>query len=209
MMPSFQVTRTEKEPDAALIRDAKRGDRQAFDQLVRLYQKRVSCVAQRITKSREDAEDVMQESFHKAFVHLSRFEGRARFSTWLVRIAINEAFMLLRRRRAVCDREFADSDVNLRVTADSMVDHQPNPEVSCLRTERARAVKEGIDRLSPAVRTTLLLRDIEEYSIEETAQILGTSMAAVKSRVFQGRRKLRTILDSHLLPTRQIRRPAS
>src|SRR6267142_2189651 len=98
-MKTSGTTSINKDSDSALVAAAKRGDTQAFEELVLRHKQRVLAVAQRITNNREDAEDVAQESFHKAFLHLDAFQERSRFSTWLTRIAMNEAFMLLRRRR--------------------------------------------------------------------------------------------------------------
>src|ERR1700730_11615633 len=98
-MDMLRATGIPKRSDGALVAAAKCGDAQAFAELVVRYKHRVSAVAQRITRNREDAEDVVQESFHKAFVHLARFEERSQFSTWLTRIVMNEALMVLRRRR--------------------------------------------------------------------------------------------------------------
>ena len=89
----------DKESDSSLVAAAKRRDTQAFEELVFRYEQRVLAIAQRITNNREDAEDVAQESFHKAFRHLDSFQEKARFSTWLTRIVMNEAYMLLRRRQ--------------------------------------------------------------------------------------------------------------
>jgi len=91
-----------KDSDGALVAAARRGETQAFKELVFRHQKRVLAVAQRRTNDREDAEDAVQESFHKAFRHIDAFQEKSRFSTWLTRIALNEAFMLLRRRRKSC-----------------------------------------------------------------------------------------------------------
>src|SRR5436853_7559052 len=96
-------TGVNRDSDGALVAAAKRGDTQAFEELVFRHKQKVLAVAQRITNNREDAEDVAQESFHKAFFHLDTFQEKSRFSTWLTRIAMNEAFMLLRRRRGVLE----------------------------------------------------------------------------------------------------------
>jgi RNA polymerase sigma-70 factor, ECF subfamily len=97
-MTASCTTSTNKHSDEALVTATKRGDTQAFEALVLRHRQRVLAVAQRITNNREDAEDVAQESFHKAFLHLDAFQEKSRFSTWLTRIAMNEALMLLRRR---------------------------------------------------------------------------------------------------------------
>jgi RNA polymerase sigma-70 factor (ECF subfamily) len=178
----------------------KRGDAQAFEELVLRHRQKVVAVAQRITNSREDAEDVTQESFHKAFLHLNAFQEKSRFSTWLTRIAMNEAFMLLRRRRGIVEVLPENPDDGMRSNWEAFADRSPNPEESYLRRERTEFLTEAINRLGPKVRTTMLLRDIEEGSAEETARILGTSIAAVKARVFQGRRKLRRTVNAGLFP---------
>jgi RNA polymerase sigma-70 factor (ECF subfamily) len=178
----------------------KRGDAQAFEELVLRHRQKVVAVAQRITNSREDAEDVTQESFHKAFLHLNAFQEKSRFSTWLTRIAMNEAFMLLRRRRGIVEVLPENPDDGMRSNWEAFADRSPNPEESYLRRERTEFLTEAINRLGPKVRTTMLLRDIEERSAEETARILGTSIAAVKARVFQGRRKLRRTVNAGLFP---------
>ena len=188
-----------KDSDGALVAATKRGDTQAFEELVLRHKQRVLAVAQRITNNWEDSEDVAQESFHKAFLHLDGFQEKSRFSTWLTRIAMNEAFMLLRRRRGVVEVLPENPDDGMNSSSEAFVDQSPNPEESCSQRERKQLLTEAINRLGPAIRTTILLRDIEERSIKETAQILGTSITAVKARIFQGRRKLRDSVHRGLL----------
>src|SRR6202140_1708961 len=188
-----------KEPDGALDAATKRGDTQAFEELVLRHKQRVLAVAPRITNNREDAEDVAQESFHKVFLHLKAFQERSQFSTWLTRIAMNEAFMLLRRRRGIFEVLPENPDEGVDAASAAFVDQRPDPEESCLRRERAQLLTTAINQLGPKTRTTIVLRDIEEKSAEETAQILGTSVTAVKARVFQGRRKLRRTVASRLV----------
>ncbi len=189
-----------KDSDGALVAATKRGDTQAFEELVLRHKQRVLAVARRITNNREDAEDVAQESFHKAFLHLDDFQEKSRFSTWLTRITMNEAFMLLRRKRGVFEVLPESPDDGAKSSSESFVDQSPNPEESCWRRERTDLLAKAINRLSPIIGRTILLRDIEERSVQETAQILGTSISAVKARVFQGRRKLRRTVNSGLLP---------
>jgi RNA polymerase sigma-70 factor, ECF subfamily len=198
-MPTSYATNMGKDSDGALVAGAKRGDSQAFEELVFRHKQRVLAVAQRITNNKEDAEDVAQESFHKAFLHLNKFEERSQFSTWLIRIAMNEAFMLRRRRRGIVEAlpETPDDDANS--TFERFVDLGPSPEESCWRGERTKLLIEAINRLRPTIRRTILLRDIEERSVEETARILGTSASAVKARVFHGREKLRRTVNPELL----------
>src|SRR5712671_5752752 len=192
-------TGVNKDSDGALVAATKRGDTQAFEELVLRHKQRVLAMAQRITNNREDAEDVAQESFHKVFLHLDTFQERARFSTWLTRIAMNEAFMLLRRKRGVFEVLPENPDDGMKSSSEAFVDQSPNPEESCSQRERMQLLTEAINRLGPTIRTTILLRDIEERSVKETARLLSTSMTAVKARVFQGRRKLRRTLNTGFL----------
>jgi RNA polymerase sigma-70 factor, ECF subfamily len=198
-METFRAISIGKDSDGVLVAAAKLGDSQAFEELVFRHKQKVLAMAQRITNNREDAEDVVQESFHKAFLHLQNFQEKSRFSTWLTRIAMNEAFILLRRRRGVFEVLPGSPDDDMKSSPEAFVDHSPNPEQSCWRRERTDLLTKAINRLGPKIRTTILLRDIEERSVEETAQILGTSITAVKARVFQGRRKLRGTLNPGLL----------
>ena len=186
--------------DETLVVATKRGDAQAFEELVLRHRQKVIAVALRITNNREDAEDVAQESFTKAFLHLDAFQEKSRFSTWLTRIAMNEAFMLIRRRRGLLEVLPENPDDGRKSGVEAFIDHGPNPEESCWRRERTELLTEAINCLGPTVRTTILLRDMEEQSVKETARILGVSTAAVKARVFHGRRKLRRTLNSVHLP---------
>ena len=190
---------TNKNSDEVLVAATKRGNAQAFEELVLRHRQKVLAVAQRITNNREDAEDVAQESFTKAFLYLDAFQEKSRFSTWLTRIAMNEAFMLLRRRRGIVE-VLPENPDDGKSSSEAFVDHNPNPEESYLQRERTEFVTEAINQLGSTTRTTILLRHIEERSAKETAQILGVSIAAVKARVFHGRRRLRRTLNSVHLP---------
>jgi RNA polymerase sigma-70 factor (ECF subfamily) len=194
------TTRTSKHSDEALVAATKGGDAQAFEDLILRHRQRVLIVAQRITKNQEDAEDVVQESFHKAFLHLGAFQERSRFSTWLTRIAMNEAYMLLRRRRKLWEVLPEGSDE--QAVSPEFLDQRPSPEESCWRRERTEILSKAVNRLGPKIRGAILLRDFEERSVEETARILGTSVSAVKARLFHARRKLRRTVNSELLHDR-------
>jgi RNA polymerase sigma-70 factor (ECF subfamily) len=194
------TTSASRHSDEGLVAATKHGDAQAFGELVLRHRQKVVAVAQRITNNREDAEDVAQESFHKAFLHLNAFQEKSRFSTWLTRIAMNEACMLLRRRRGIVEVLPENPDDGMRSNWEAFVDRSPNPEESYLRRECTEFLTEAINRLGSKVRTTMLLHDMEERSVEETARIVGTSVAAVKARVFQGRRKLRRTVNAGLFP---------
>lgn len=198
-MKTTYTTSINKRSDEALVATAKHGDIEAFEQLVLRYKPRVLAVAQRITNNWEDAEDVAQESLHKAFLHLHDFQEKSRFSTWLTRIAMNQAFMMLRRKRAVFEVLPEDPDDG-KCSSELFVDQSPNPEECCWRRERRDLLTNAINRLSPVVGRTIVLRDIEERSAEETAKILGTTISAVKTRVFHGRRKLAECVSLRLFP---------
>lgn len=198
-MQSYPTNEEVQQTDAALVSAAKRGDRDAFDQLVRRHEQRVFRLAQRVTKNREDAEDVVQETFQRAFLHLHGFEERARFSTWVTRIALNESFMLLRRSRSGIEACTVHCDEEVKVVSETFVDQQPGPELSCWRRERSEVLKNAIDKLSTPLRNTVMLREFGELSVKETAKALGTTVPTVKTRLHHVRRKLRSILDPDLV----------
>src|ERR1700723_879208 len=137
-METFRAIGIAKDSDGALVTAARLGDSQAFEELVFRHKQKVLGMAQRITNNHEDAEDVAQESFHKAFLHLDNFQEKSRFSTWLTRIAMNEAFILLRRRRRVLEVLPESSDDGMTAVSETFVDQSPNPEESCWRRERTK-----------------------------------------------------------------------
>lgn len=178
--------------ESALVARAKNGDTEAFSELVSHYDRRVFRMAKQITQNDDDAEDVLQESFLKAYTHLDNFKGDSKFYTWLVRIAVNEALMKLRKRRS--DRT-VPLDEPIDTGEDEMVREiavwDENPEDSYSREELATILDQAVQSLRPAYRTVFILRDIEELSIEETAQALDLSISAVKSRLLRARLQLR------------------
>jgi RNA polymerase sigma-70 factor, ECF subfamily len=167
-----------EDSEMALVHAAKQGDVGAFEQLLRCSQGMVFRVAQHITGSREDAEEVVQETFLKAFQNLDRFEERSRFSTWVTRIAVNTALMRIRSRRGhgtVPLREEAPDEPS--APAEEVADWRPDPEQS--------------------YSTVFLLRDVEGFSTAETAEALGLSATAVKARLLRARLQLRQRLDPY------------
>ena len=174
-----------------LIAAAKSGRRAPFGELCERHMKRVSCVTRRIIRNREDAEDAAQECFLNAFVHLKDFDERSLFATWLTRIAINAALMKLRKNRKA--REVPIDEPNSSsepVTQREFRYDAPDPEESCFLGERKRIVKSAISGLRPRVRNVVELIHLQEHSIRETAQILGISTGAVKTRMFHAKRAL-------------------
>jgi RNA polymerase sigma-70 factor (ECF subfamily) len=185
----------DQDEEAMLVSAAKNGDANAFEILVRRYQRRILAIARRFARIREDAEDIVQQSFHKAFVHLHKFEGKSSFSTWLTRIAINEALMFLRRGRRHREVSINDLSGNEETALGlDISDPRPGPESAFLQGERNRALSEAMDKLRPGIRKAIELRELGELSTKEAAGVMGLSVEAVKGRVFNGRKKLRQVL---------------
>lgn len=184
--------------ESALVAAAQSGDVRAFEILVGRYQRRILAVAMRFGRVREDAEDIAQQSFQKAFIHLCTFRATSSFSTWLTRIAINEALMWLRRQRAAHEVPIEQSSVNGEIAQRlECPDLGPNPEDRYLQRERERILLASINELTPAMRTAIELRELDGLSTEQTARVMGVSVEAVKSRVFHAKRKLRQMLERH------------
>lgn len=178
--------------DAALVARARDGDPAAFEELVQKYERKVFRLAKNITNNDEDAEDVLQETFLKAYSHLDGFQGNSKFYTWLVRIAVNEALMKLRKRKS---DKTVSLDEGIETGEETMVREiavwEDDPEQRYSQEEIRAILREAISALRPAFRTVFILRDIEELSTEETAQLLDLSIPAVKSRLLRARLQLR------------------
>jgi RNA polymerase sigma-70 factor, ECF subfamily len=180
------------DPEAALVALAKGGDAEAFTTLVNRYSGKVFRLAQHITQNQEDAEDVLQEAFLKAYTHLDTFAGNSKFYTWIVRIAVNESLMKLRKRKS-------DKLVSLDEPVDTGEEEvvrevavwEQTPENKFSQTELRGILDSAVQELDPIYRTVFLLRDVEELSTEETAETLGLSVPAVKSRLLRARLQLR------------------
>lgn len=184
--------------ETALVDAARAGNVSAFEQLVRRYDRNVFRIAQHITQNREDAEDVVQDAFLKAFQNLGQFQGQSKFYTWLVRIAVNEALMRLRRRRP---ERMVSLDEDVKTEEDSMprevADWAPNPEQLYNQSELKEILTKTIQGLPPSFRTVFVLRDVEGLSTEETAAALELSVPAVKSRLLRARLQLRERLAKY------------
>jgi RNA polymerase sigma-70 factor (ECF subfamily) len=181
-----------------LVNAARGGDVASFEQLVKKYDRNVFRIAQHITQNREDAEDVVQDAFLKAFTNLGQFQGQSKFYTWLVRIAVNEALMRLRRRRP--ERMVSlDEDINTGedTIPREVADWSPNPEQLYNQSELREILQKTVQGLPPSFRTVFVLRDVEGLSTEETADALGLSIPAVKSRLLRARLQLRERLTKY------------
>jgi len=192
------VTTGDSSEELALVQAAKGGDIAAFEQLIKKYDRNVFRIAQHITQNREDAEDVVQDAFLKAYQNLKQFQGNSKFYTWLVRIAVNEALMKLRKRKT-SKTVSMDEDVE---TEDGSVprevaDWSPNPEQLFGQSELSDILAKTIQGLPTGFRTVFVLRDVEGLSTEETAETLGLSVPAVKSRLLRARLQLRERLSRY------------
>jgi RNA polymerase sigma-70 factor, ECF subfamily len=188
----------EIDDEAAIVAQARLGDAKAFTDLLRRYEGKIFRLAQHITQNREDAEDVLQEAFLKADEHLDQFQGQSKFYTWIVRIAVNQALMKLRKRKS-------DRSVSLDETIDTGEDTvareiaawDENPEQQYSREEVNEILSSAIDGLAPIYRAVFVLRDVDDLSTEETAEALELSVPAVKSRLLRARLQLRDKLTRY------------
>ena len=189
-----------------LVVAAKGGDEVAFETLFNRHQRKIFAIAFRYARVREDAEDIVQQTFQKAFVHLQKFEGKSSLSTWLTRIAINQALMLLRSRRALREVVIDDSSGDEETTpALELADTNPDPEARFLQREKTQILSAAMRQLRPGMRRAIELRELGELSNRDTAAYLGVSIGAVKARVFHARRKLAQVLRRHTRPRRVSR----
>lgn len=186
--------------EAELIAQLQAGSESAFEIAVRTYGGRMLAVARRMLGSEEDAQDAVQEAFLSALKAIGQFEQQSRLGTWLHRIVVNAALMKLRSRRrkpeALIDDllpKFLDDGHQ----AQPAVDWQDTADVALMKSESRALVRQCIQQLPEIYRTVLILRDIEELDTEESAQMLGVTVAVVKTRLHRARLALRTLLDQH------------
>lgn len=192
--------------DEELVAAAKTGDELAFETLIKRYESRIFAVALRYTRVHEDAEDIVQQTFQKVFVHLHEFQGKSSFLTWFTRIAINESLMFLRKGRTLREVPIDGSCSEDTTTPGlEMLDSSPNPEMSYLQQEAAHILSSAMAQLRPGLRVAMELKELRELSGPDTARHMGVSVGAVKSRLFHGRRELRQILKRSARPTRRGR----
>ena len=183
--------------DSMLVAAARSGDRVAFDQLICRHSRRVLSQIYRITGNWQDAEDVLQDSLLRAFTRLDTFEFKASFSTWLTRIAINTALMLLRRRRTHVETSFSSTgDDTAASDRWHPVDKGETPEQHCARRQRAYMVRAAVLRMKSGTREVLELQQKTDLSVKEIAQSLGISESAAKSRLTRARVELRALVQS-------------
>ena len=184
--------------EAATVRSGETG---TLDTWYGADAQKLFCTVRRITRNHEDAEDAVQDAFLRAFLHLQSFDGRSTFSTWLTRIGINSALMILRKRRN--SREVPAQSSNESDALWEITDSAPDPEKQYVEKERARLVRKAITNLRPSIRRPLELHQLQGYSLEEMAAEIGVSVPAAKGRLHHARaalrksRVMRDIRDRH------------
>lgn len=180
--------------DLHLVHASQNGDASAFEELVKRYERKLLRIVHRVTNNWEDSQDVVQETFLKVFQHLGKFREDAKFSTWLFRIAVNQALMKLRSRKTI-DITLNDALAGSEATLlEDVPDRARSPEECCRISEVQVTVMKTSERLDPRLRTVFVLRDIEGLSIEETAVVLDITHTTVKTRLRRARLCLRTLL---------------
>jgi RNA polymerase sigma-70 factor (ECF subfamily) len=189
--------------EIALVEAARAGCNAAFGELRNLYAHRLYKRILSITRNREDAEDALQDTFLRAYLALSTFEGRAKFSSWLTRIAINSALMTLRKRRMRSETSFEQHlDASEEVATFDVPDLAPDPEQACDQRQRSHAMRQAIECLGPHFRTPINIWLSHDYSVKDIAEHLGISVACAKTRLHRARKSL--IRSVHRGATRQV-----
>ncbi|MBN2424416.1 MAG: sigma-70 family RNA polymerase sigma factor [Calditrichaceae bacterium] len=183
--------------DQRLVELAQKGNRKALSQLVNQYSERVYNLALRILRNREDAEDVLQETFLTVVQKLDTFDGRSKFFTWLYRIATNASLMKLRKKKLVFQELNDESEYQDNIENRTFIDWSQDPSINIYDREVKTKIDEAINKLSDIYRSVFVLRDIEELSIKETSQILDISEENVKIRLRRARQFLRDQLSDY------------
>jgi RNA polymerase sigma-70 factor (ECF subfamily) len=183
--------------EARLLRDVNGRKAEAFEKASQALRPRLLKIALRITRNREDAEDAVQDSLMRAYLHIEQFQGNSAFSTWLTRILMNSALMIIRKNRNVRQesaKDFnrpGDPELNLEIP-----DRSPNPEQTFVQRERTRILRGAIRKLRPRMRAVVEIAQFHDLPIKETAKVLDISVAAAKGRWFHARAQLRKSFEA-------------
>lgn len=196
MSPTADLTKQEQgiDLDAQIVERVQAGDTEAYSELVKRHEKRVYRTLMGITGSREDAEDATQNAFLKAYLHLGDFQGASRFSTWLLRIAINEGLERLRRRKQTVSLDDEHEGEEEHFKPREFRDWRENPEQTYSKGELRELVEKEVMKLPMKYRVVVMLRDLEEQTTDETATALNLQISTVKTRLLRGRLMLREAL---------------
>jgi RNA polymerase sigma factor (sigma-70 family) len=195
---------TNRPNDGSVVLAASNEHSTVFATLSDQHRKKLFRAAHRVTRTREDAEDAVQDTLLRAFVHMGDFEGRSSFGTWLTRITINSALMILRRKRASLkmatgrNNNSGSDDLCYEIT-----DNAPNPETRYAQTEEQRILRTAIQRLRPKLRVVVQIH-LQGRSLEETAEVLGISLTAAKGRLFHAKKALRRSVITKLVDQRRF-----
>src|SRR3984957_4694199 len=184
--------------DLDLVHATKNGDVAAFEQLVKRYDRKLLRIAQSVTHNREDSQDAVQEAFLKAYQNLAAFREDSKFSTWLIRITVNQSLMKLRKQRSTkedsLDEDFQAGDDMLPL---EVTDWAPNPEQLYWASELRDILIKCLEELSPILRMVFVLRDVEGLTIDQTVEVMNVSETAVKARLWRARLQLRESLNKY------------
>jgi RNA polymerase sigma-70 factor (ECF subfamily) len=185
--------------DLDLVHASKNGDVAAFEQLVKRYDRKLFRIAQHVTHNREDAEDAVQDAFLKAFQHLGEFREDSKFSTWLIRITLNQSLMKVRKQRRAIREVSLEEDFQAGedMLPMEVIDWAPDPEQLYRTAELRDILIKALRELRPILRAVFVLRDIEGVSTAQTAEVLNLSQVAVKARLWRGRLQLRERLNKY------------
>ena len=186
--------------DAEVVERVRAGDRALFEILMRRHNVRLYRAARAVLKNEHDVEDVMQQAYINAFTHLHQFEERSQFSTWLIRIGLNEAFARRRKVQAAESREERGSHVSddRQEVIDAVASMQPDPERQAYARELHRVLEDAVDALPDTYRTVFMLRDVEGLSTSETGEGLGLGEEAVKTRLHRARAMIRRAVTARI-----------
>jgi RNA polymerase sigma-70 factor (ECF subfamily) len=189
--------------DGQLVELARRRNGDAFRIIMQRNNQRLYRVARAIVRNESEAEDVVQEAYVRAFNNLAKYRGDASLATWLTRIALNEALGRVRRQRAMVGLDVLDAEQpgQSRVIPFPLMAGNTDPERAAAQRQIRRIIERAIDDLPDVLRVVFVMRDVEELSIEETADFLGLPPATVKTRLHRARRRLRRALDEQLAST--------
>jgi RNA polymerase sigma-70 factor, ECF subfamily len=184
--------------DLALVQATRNGDTAAFEELIKRYDRKLLRIALNVTRNPEDAEEAVQDTFLKAYRNLNRFEGKAKFATWLTRIAINESLTKLRKQHGNKETSL-ERDIRLdgEVLPVDVADWALNPEERYGVLQLRGILTKSLQELRPALRVVFVLRDVEGFSTSETAGALGLTQVSVKARLFRARLELRESLSKY------------
>jgi RNA polymerase sigma-70 factor (ECF subfamily) len=184
--------------DRELLLLAREGDATAFETLIRRHDRFLYRVARSILLDDCEAEDVVQETFIKAFRRLVDFRGEARLSTWLTRITLNEALAVKRRRRSTVELGALQHGTNAQIEPSVIAGSAQDPELTAAQQQLRKLLERAIDQLPDSLRTVFVMRDIEELSTADSARLLGLGEPTVKTRLHRARRMLRQILGDQI-----------